>query len=70
MATVRSWRQMVLDADPDFHLESIRPIVYEFSNGRKFRQPADPYGVEYITDDDATTIITDDDSVTPIASGA
>lgn len=44
MATVRSWRQMVLDADRDFILESTRPIAYEFSNGRKFRQPYAPYG--------------------------
>lgn len=43
MSTTRSWRQMVLDADPDFLRRSLRPIVYEFSNGRKFLQPADPY---------------------------
>lgn len=43
MSTVRSWRQMVLDADRDFILESTRPIAYEFSNGRKFRQPAGAY---------------------------
>lgn len=41
----RSWRQQVLDAgDPDFWTESRTPVVYEFSNGRKFRQPIDPYG--------------------------
>lgn len=34
---VRSWRQMVLEADPDFHEESNRPIAYEMSNGRVFR---------------------------------
>lgn len=41
--TTRSWRQLVLDADPDFLRESLRPVVYEFAGGRKFTQPADPY---------------------------
>lgn len=41
--TTRSWRQMVQDADPDYQQESRRPIVYEFSNARKFRQKPDPY---------------------------
>lgn len=43
-SSTRSWRQMVLDADPDFQRESLRPVVYEFSSGRKFRQRANPYG--------------------------
>jgi hypothetical protein len=44
-SSTRSWRQTVLDAgDPDFMTESLRPVVYEFSNKRKFRQPVDPYG--------------------------
>lgn len=43
MSTTRSWRQRVLEADPDFLRLSLRPVVYEFSNGRKFLQPADPY---------------------------
>ena len=41
--SVRSWAQIVRDADKDFDLESRRPVVYEFSNGRKFRQKPDPY---------------------------
>jgi hypothetical protein len=40
---IRSWRQMVIDADPDYLRETSRPVVYVFSNGRKFRQKADPY---------------------------
>lgn len=44
MSTTRSWRQKVLEADPNFLRKSLRPVVYEFSNGRKFIQPADPYG--------------------------
>lgn len=41
--TTRSWRQKVMDADPNWLKESLRPIVYEFSNGRKFEQKPDPY---------------------------
>ncbi len=47
MSTTRSWRQKVLEADPNFLRKSLRPVVYEFSNGRKFQQPADPYGGLY-----------------------
>ena len=36
-SSVRSWLQIVRDADKDFDKESLRPIAYEFSNGRKFR---------------------------------
>lgn len=43
-SSVRSWRQMVTDADPDFMRESLRPVVYEFPNGRKFRQRNPLYG--------------------------
>jgi hypothetical protein len=42
--STRSWRQLVLQADPDFLKESLRPVAYRFSSGREFRQPADPYG--------------------------
>ncbi len=31
-----SWRQMVLDADPDFQKGLTRPWWYEMSNGRRF----------------------------------
>lgn len=37
--SVRSWRQIVLDADPDWQRLSRRPWVYEFSSGRKFTDP-------------------------------
>lgn len=42
-SSTRSWAQEVRAADPDFQVESTRPVVYEMSNGRKFRQKADPY---------------------------
>lgn len=45
--TVRSWRQMVEDADPDYRKESLRPVVYKFSNGREFRQRLNPYDGPY-----------------------
>lgn len=39
--TIISFRQLVLEADPNWEKESLRPVVYEFSNGRKFVD--DPY---------------------------
>lgn len=30
-------RTMCLKADPDFNEESLNPVEYEFSNGRKFK---------------------------------
>lgn len=48
MSTVSSWRQRVLDADPDWYEDSLRPWIYEFSNGRRFHQPSDPYQGGYI----------------------
>lgn len=42
--SVRSWRQIVLDADPDWQRLSRRPWVYEFSNGRRFNDPDPLYG--------------------------
>jgi hypothetical protein len=41
--SVFNFRQRVLDADPNWHEDSLRPWVYEFSNGRRFYQPTDPY---------------------------
>lgn len=41
--TTRSWLQRVMEADPDFRAESLRPVVYTFSNGRTFKQKPDPY---------------------------
>lgn len=58
--TVRSWRQLVQDADPDFWQSSLRPIVYEFG-ARKFRDAHPLYGppptpVVLTIDDDPITI--------------
>lgn len=33
---ILSWLQQVIEADPNFRRDSLRPVVYEFSNGRKF----------------------------------
>lgn len=33
---ILSWAQMVQEADPDWRQLSLRPWVYEFSNGRRF----------------------------------
>lgn len=43
--TQRSWRDRVREADPDWETdeERKRPVVYTFTNGRKFRDKADPY---------------------------
>ncbi len=54
--TTRSWLQMVQDADPDFRK---RPWVYEFSNGRRFDEPAELYP-QFLTADDNTTLLTGD----------
>ncbi len=40
---ILSWLQMVVEADPNYEYELRRPVIYEFSNGRKFRAPANPY---------------------------
>ena len=37
-----SWLQLVQEADPAFQTLLQRPVIYEFSNGRKFVQPL-PY---------------------------
>ncbi len=42
-STTRSWRQRVIEADPDYVRKSLRPVVYEFGDGRKFTQKPDPY---------------------------
>jgi len=59
-----SWLQMCLQADPDFRPLSLRPWIYEFSNGRLFIQPLPVYGTPYITDDYGNVIT--DDYGTPI----
>ena len=40
---VISFRQQVIEADPDFVRGSLRPWCYEFSNGRRFVDKPDPY---------------------------
>lgn len=42
--TQRSWGALVRAHDEDFDRDSLKPITYEFSNGRQFRQPVNPYG--------------------------
>lgn len=39
-----SWQQLVLENDPDWVRLSLNPVVWEFSNGRRFVDPAQPYG--------------------------
>lgn len=43
--TLRSWRDRIREADPEFETDKERrePVVYEFSNGRKFRDKRNPY---------------------------
>lgn len=38
-----SWRALVEEADPDWLNSYLRPVVYRFSNGRKFYSPPNPY---------------------------
>lgn len=40
---ILSWQQMVLEADPDWVRNSLNPLVWEFSNGRLFEDPAQVY---------------------------
>lgn len=32
----RTWKEIVVEADPDFEAEKRKETEYEFSNGRKF----------------------------------
>lgn len=63
---ILSWEQMCFEADPDFRRLSLRPWVYEFSNGRRFVEAQPVYGTTGITDDFGTVIT--DDFGTPIQS--
>lgn len=63
---ILSWLQMCLEADPSFHQLSLRPWVYEFSNGRLFIEALPVYGSYGIVDDFGTAIT--DDSGTQIQS--
>lgn len=43
--TVKTLRQMCIEADPDFYPEGRRPITYEFGGGkRKFREVTNSSG--------------------------
>ena len=45
----RTWKSLVLKADPDFEAERRREPEYEFSNGRVFkadRAKRHPYNIE------------------------
>ena len=40
------WKTQVIKADRTWAKESVRPLIYEFSNGRKFHEterPSEPY---------------------------
>jgi hypothetical protein len=50
---------MVREADPNFTRTSLRPMIYEFSNGRVFIEPSPVYTPYDITDD-LGAVITDD----------
>ena len=63
---ILSWMQMCQEADPSFRKLSLRPWVYEFSNGRLFVEALPVYGSFAITDDFGTPIT--DDFGTPIQS--
>ena len=39
-----SWQQIVLENDPDWVRLSLNPVVWEFSNGRRFVDPNPVYG--------------------------
>lgn len=41
----RTLRQMCINADPEFHQESQKPVAYEFNNGKRiFREVTDASG--------------------------
>lgn len=63
---ILSWLQLCLESDPDFRRKSLRPWIYEFSNGRLFIESLPVYGSTGITDDFGTPIT--DDSGTQIQS--
>lgn len=41
---ILSWQQPIFENDPHWIQESLNPLVWEFSNGRRFVDPAQPYG--------------------------
>lgn len=36
-------RELVRKADPNWDKERLQPVAYEFSNGRKFKEPNPPF---------------------------
>jgi hypothetical protein len=38
-----SWQQLCVQADPEFYQNSIRPWIYDFSNGRLYYQQLPVY---------------------------
>lgn len=40
---ILSWQQLVLEADPNWARGKTQPWIYQFSNGRLFYSPVDPY---------------------------
>lgn len=40
---ILSWQQLVQDADPDWQKLNLRPVIYKFSNGRKFVKDPNVY---------------------------
>lgn len=43
MAKTILWQQLVQDADPEWLQKKLRPIRYEFSNGKRFVARPDEY---------------------------
>jgi len=43
MARTLSWQQLCTDSDPDWLKKKLRPIRYEFSNGKRFVARPDEY---------------------------
>ena len=67
-SSTRSWRQIVLQADPDFLRDSLRPVVYEFSNGRQFRQRLYPY-YRFLLTEDGQIMQTEDGKLMELEEG-
>lgn len=43
MARTLSWQQLVNESNPDWLRKKLRPIRYEFSNGKRFVARPDEY---------------------------
>lgn len=40
---ILSWQQQVQEADPNWLRDSLRPVIYQFSNGRRFVRDPNTY---------------------------